>query len=201
METITIVFSALSVVLTAIYVCLTRKLVFSQFGPKLYVVGEIIEIEKGISSWDKSLMSDFNPEKIKGKGFVYKSANKKWNLKIYNNGNRPAANIKLNYTIKTYKHDIKFGIDEADILDYTPVDYKSVSKKLEIDYLPPNTNESYTIFFMSTFPKADLLINLLKCDGGTFIEKEVRVSKYFNEEFEYIKDSPHLKKLLGLMDE
>jgi hypothetical protein len=58
----------------------------------------------------------------------------------------------------------------------------------------------YTVFFMDKFPKADLTIELLKCDGRSFITKPTRIATYFNQEFDCIEDSPHLRKMLGLMD-
>ena len=53
---------------------------------------------------------------------------------------------------------------------------------------------------MDKFPKADLTIELLKCDGRSFITKPTRIATYFNQEFDCIEDSPHLRKMVGLMD-
>ncbi|MEW6624903.1 MAG: hypothetical protein AB1420_17560 [Bacillota bacterium] len=45
--------------------------------------------------------------------------------------------------------------------------------------------------------KADLTIELLKCDERSFIKKPTRISTYINQEFEYIVDSAHLRQKLG----
>ena len=52
-----------------------------------------------------------------------------------------------------YKHEIVFGIDEADIKDYYPVKCAIKKETIRIDYIPPHSNQTFTVFFMDKFPK------------------------------------------------
>lgn len=191
----------LSLLTLIVYTGFTGELVVADFKPKLYVVGKLLDCGH---TWDKSVMLDVleggTSTSLKGPGFVYKSADKKWVLEVHNNGNSPATDIEVLYSVIAYKHEIVFGIDEADIKDYYPVKCAIKKETIRIDYIPPHSNQTFTVFFMDKFPKADLTIELLKCDGRSFITKPTRIATYFNQEFDCIEDSPHLRKMVGLMD-
>jgi hypothetical protein len=184
-----------------VYTGFTGELITADFKPKLYVVGKI---EDSGNLWDKSVMwdvlEDGSSNSLKGPGFVYISADKKWVLEVHNNGHSPAKNVEVSYTVTAYKHEIVFGIDRADIKDFYPVKYAEKKQTINIDYIPPNSSQTFTIFFMCQFPKADLTIEILKCDERLFIGKATRISTFFNEEFHHLVDSPHLLRMLGLID-
>lgn len=148
------------------------------------------------AEWDKSIMTDFGLEPIKGEGFVYESANKKWILEVANKGTVEASGIEVTYKIIAYKNDIEYGIDELDIKSYKPVIYKQKTSTLKIDKLSPGESKSYDVFFMGTYPSADLKIESLVSEGknvGDPIEYN-----YQHNEFDQIEDTPHLRKLLGV---
>ena len=44
-----------------------------------------------------------------------------------------------------------------------------------LNYIPPYTNQTFTVFYMDKFPKADLVVEGLKCDGQTFIKKPTKI--------------------------
>ena len=161
----------LSVLTLVVYTVLTAELVVSDMKPKLYVAGKIIDCG---NSWDKSVMLDIleggTSSSLKAPGFVYKSANKKWDIEVHNNGNSPVTNVEVTYSVIAYKNEIIFGVDEADIVDFYPVKYATKKDTIKIDYIPPYTNQTFTVFYMDKFPKADLVVEGLKCDGQTFIK-------------------------------
>lgn len=179
-----------------VYTGFTGELVVADLKPKLYVVGEILDSGNG---WNKSVMMDFLEEgHPKGPGFVYQSGNKKWDLEVHNNGDTPATNVEVTYIVTAYKHKIVFGIDKYDIKDYYPIECDTKKVTIKLDYIPPNTNQTFTVFFMDKFPKADLTIELLKCDDRTFINKPTRISIYYNQELNALEGSLHLRRMLGL---
>jgi hypothetical protein len=183
---------------TIIYTRLTGKLVASEFGPKLYVLGKIEEAE---NKWDKSIMKEFGSILLKEQGLVYKDSDKKWEFEVANNGNGVATNIDVIYKIVAYKHEIDLDEKTNSINNFRPLVFKESTKTIHIDYLPPGKSVTFTIFYMGTFPKVDLIVSKLTSDQKNFINKPVTVSKYFNDEFNYIVDSFHLRKLLGLIKE
>ncbi len=191
----------LSLLTLIVYTGFTGELVFADFKPKLYTVGKLLDCG---NIWDKSIMWDVleegSPTTLSGLGFVYKSANKKWDLEVYNNGNSPATNIQVTYTVNAYKHEVVFGVDKAEIQDFYPVIYATKKNTIKIDYIPPHSSQTFTIFFMDKFPKADLTIELLKCDERVFINKPTRIATYFNDEFNHLVDNPHLLRLLGVLE-
>ncbi|HHV94863.1 MAG TPA: hypothetical protein GXX37_00045 [Clostridiaceae bacterium] len=137
-----------------------------------------------------------------GEGFVYRNSEFSKNiliLKIANNGRVPARYIKIDYNIVLYKNLIKYG-EDGSVVSYKPVVHKNVSRKLEINYLPPNRNQYIAILYTNSYPKIDIVINSLKCKDNRFISKKTIVYTYKHKEFDYIKDSPHLQRLLGILE-
>ena len=154
------------------------------------------EIEDS-AEWDKSIMSDFGLDPIIGEGFVYEPANKKWILKISNEGTVEASDIEVIYKIIAYKNDIEYGIDEHDIKSYKPVIYKQKTSTLKINKLSAGELKCYDVFFMGTYPAADIKIESVVSEGKT-IGGPVEYN-YQHTEFNQIEDTPHLRKLLGVM--
>ena len=192
----------LSFLTLIVYTGFAGELVVADFKPKLYVIGKISDSG---GTWDRSVMKDILEEgssiiSLKGEGFVYESARKKWDLEVHNNGNSPATNIEITYIVTAYKNEIVFGIDKCDIKDYYSVKYGSKKETIKIDYLPPNSSQAITVFFMDKFPKADLTIELLKCDDRIFIGKPTRISTYHNKGFDYLNGSNDLRLMLGVCD-
>ena len=114
--------------------------------------------------------------------------------------NSPVTNVEVTYSVIAYKNEIIFGVDEADIVDFYPVKYATKKDTIKLDYIPPYTNQTFTVFYMDKFPKADLVVEGLKCDGQTFIKKPTKIDTYLNQEFDCIENSMHLRKMLGLID-
>jgi len=187
-------------------------------GPKLYIECILKEIKYGesdsyiidngekinfINEGYKTLMSDIDIDyEDTGEGFVYRNSEFSKNiliLKIANNGRVPARYIKIDYNIVLYKNLIKYG-EDGSVVSYKPVVHKNVSRKLEINYLPPNRNQYIAILYTNSYPKIDIVINSLKCKDNRFISKKTIVYTYKHKEFDYIKDSPHLQRLLGILE-
>lgn len=187
--------TVLLVVVTMIYTFFTFKIFNNNYSPKLYIV----PLKKDAKNeWNKTIMKEFINDDLSREGFVYKKSEKKMNVEIFNNGNKPATNIKVNYNVVTYINNVEFGMDRADIVNYEPVVYKKVSKTIHIDYLPPNTSKEFTIFYMSRFPRIDLEIEQLKSNEDNFINDRTKIHTFQNREFNKIQDSNHLRKLLGV---
>ncbi len=195
LDLLTSITSLLLLITTIVYTKFTRKLVTSEFGPKLYVYTKILDMP---SMWDKSIMADFLPggetdHEIK-KGFTYQSSDQSWVLHVKNSGSLPATKVKLCYTVKLSINQIK---DEYS-LEHSPIEYNSVTKTINIDYLPPNEDVFYTILFFDRFPYADLFVKALKCNEANFINSRVHIAEYHHPEFDNLSCPAHLRQMLGL---
>lgn len=193
----TLIVATATAISTIWYTKYTRDLVRAEFGPKLY-----INIKQVIAkNWNKNIMSDFYPEgvAIKGKGFT-PPTNYKWVMEVVNNGEAPATDVSVDYLITAYVNEIRFESDGIGIEDFTPKVYKMVEKSLLVDYIPPGGKFEATIMYMGTFPLVKCTVKHLRCNEKSFISKITQVANYEHPEFNMLVDSPHLRRLLGLMD-
>ena len=172
------------------------ELVKAEFGPKLY----INTVQQESDKWDKSILVDVFPggEFVKGEGFCPNSRYI-WILKIVNNGQAPATDVEIDYSILCYINDIKYDEERVYVEGYSPKLYKEVKRKINIDYIPPNGKYDKTIMYMSTFPYVELYAEKLKCHERSFITKRTKVIRYENPEFNRLIDSSHLHRLLGIL--
>lgn len=184
---------------TIVYTFFTGRLVKSEYGPKLYVYLDIVD---STTEWNKEIMLDYGciNGPIVGEGFTNKDTKdeKKFDLVVVNNGKAPATNVKIKYKITAFKNEIVYGIDSAEILSYSPVVHIEVEKEINLSYLPPGIKKHYTVFYMATFPNAQLEVESLECAEDKFIKKMTLISDYYNAEFDKLEDNPHLYRLLGI---
>lgn len=164
-------------------------------SPYLYAAGEIIDSP---GEWDKRIMESFDITPPSGEGFTYSLGDKKWVLKVSNNSKRVATNVKVAYEITAYRNEIEFGEDRLDIVDFNPVVYKQVRDEVAIDYIPPGGTSEITLFYMSTYPEAELAIESISSSEGNYLTEKTTISKYKHEEFELIEDMQHLRRMLGI---
>lgn len=180
---------------TVTYTVFTGSLVKSEFGPKLYVVDNINETHE----WDKILMKDFGEVLITNEmGLLNKSSFKKWEIEVHNNGQGVATDVEISYAVTAYKYEFEFGMNRSEIKSRKSIVHNKSKKILKIDYLPPNGKKIYTVFYMGSFPEADLTISLLKSNEKKFIKEELKLGSYLSDELEYISDSYGYGKLLNI---
>lgn len=184
---------------------LTTTLITTIFNSKLMFFVEANNITQEIKSRiiviptiEESNIDTDNFEPKMGKGFIYKPASIKWVLEIINIGNDEAQDIEIRYTITAYKHDIKYGIDEADILCYRPIVYKEESCTISINKLMSSESRRFEVFSMGVFPLVDLNISSIRYNDNAYHNQYKTTHRYTYYEFDLIEDNQHLRKLLGL---
>lgn len=127
---------------------------------------------------------------------------RKWKLEIDNKGEFPAINVRLSISLVIKRVEFDIGIDETDILNEKIVDYKKVTKEIEIDYLPALSKREIDIVILrGDFIVADLVINKLISDEMEYIEKPIKIDIYKHLDLiEGLEDSYHYRKLIGACD-
>lgn len=143
----------------------------------------------------------------KSYGFPTISLNEKYNYKkfwmieLLNAGDFASTNIKLNYSIVVKRTELEFGFDESYVEDDQLVDFYTYNNEIEVLYMGGNqTKELFILAYDGEFPEADLIINSLSCDQNVFISKPIKVDVIKHPDFDMLEDSPHLRKMWGLMD-
>jgi len=148
-QIINIILTFLLVGTTIAYTIITLRIYKIQNLPSVYVKIKLINTP---DDWDKSLMKDLDTIPAKMEGLASIDSGKKIIMEIFNKGNSPATNIKIEYIIETYKNKIEFGIDKADIINYYPILYKNPKRIEKIDYIPPGEKYHFDLMFTSNYP-------------------------------------------------
>jgi len=148
--------------------------------------------------WDKGLMRDLDmsPSNIRGLSKVHIA--KKIRFQVINDGTRPAFDIKFKYEICTYKNQIEFGIDEADVKSVKAVPHKSSSREENIDYLAPKEFVELDVVFASNYPTIEIFVTQLKSNEVKSIKKRTRVFVYKNSDYIDLGDSDDYRKMIGV---
>lgn len=189
-------FSALLVMVTSVSALISYMMYLSHNSPSLYAMANEKE---GHGIFTFNVMNDFvvsQDEDIHGLALAEKDTHIE--LSIINNGNLPATNVKVEYCIVTYINEIKFGVDQAEILEYKAVEFEKIQRVLNFDYIPPNGSREETIFLTSRYPQCDIFINKLKCTEGSFVNKNTNIYRYKDDRFEFLGDNQDLLYLLGI---
>ena len=185
-------------IVTIISVLISHMVYLSQSSPSLYAIANE---QEGSGIFTFTVMDDFIvSQNVNIHGLAIHEKDSSIELKIVNNGNYPATNIEVEYSIITYHNKITFGEDQADIVSYKPVKLEKVDKTLKFDYIPPNGAREETIFITSKYPQADIQINKLKCSEGSFVHRNTNIYRYQDDRFEYLSDNQDLLCLLGIYD-
>jgi hypothetical protein len=184
-------------IITSIYTFYTGKMVKGELGPKLHVKARVLE---SFNEYDKKVNEDIGfPEDFKKLGFVSDIADRKWVVRIVNNGKSPATNIVLKYTLVLYKHRVQLNSDGFPNEENAWLGiYKEINRIMVVEYLPPDDVFEQTVLYMDRFPRVDFKINKLYCDGHDFISKDVTVLRQSHPAFEVIGDSDDARRLLGI---
>ncbi|WHY79025.1 hypothetical protein QNH20_07815 [Neobacillus sp. WH10] len=189
--------SLVTALVTARYTFYTGKMVKGELGPKLFVKGEAIDSG---SSYDKEVNNDIGLScEFREIGFVSDSANKKLMINLVNNGKSPATNIEFKYTIILYKHDVKLE-KESKLIDIDSkklVEYKTVHRTSNFDYLPPNDKVEIEVMYMDLLPFVKLQANSLTSNEEKFINKDTNFLEYRHPVFEVMGDSSDFRMSLG----
>ena len=121
-----------------------------------------------------------------------------WVLKIKNNGDLPATDIEVMYSLVIDKAEIEFGVDAADIISHRFQEYTRITKTIKYDYLPPNgETHDIIIYLQGEFSSAKLKVDYLLSKERNFIDKEITLINYKHPMFDIISDSEDYRKLLG----
>lgn len=191
-------FSALLLMVTAISVLISYMMYLSQSSPSLYAIASE---KKGSGVFTFNVMDDFIvSQNVNIHGLAMHEKDSSIELKIVNNGNFPATNIEVEYSVITYLNEVTFGVDQAEIISYKTVELEKVDKSFKFDYIPPNGEREETIFITSKYPQADIQINKLKCSEGSFVRTNTNIYRYKDDRFEELSDSQDLLCLLGIYD-
>lgn len=184
-------------IVTAIYTFFTGKMVKGELGPKIYIKGDA---KDSGNSYDKLVNDDIGfCYEFEELGFVSDSAKKKLIINLVNNGNSPATNIELKYSIILYKHLVELEEDSKiiDIDSKELVEYKIVNRTSTFDYLPPSDNVEIEVMYMDLFPYVKLQANSLTCNEQKFITKDTIIFDYHHPAFEVMWDSNDVRMSLG----
>lgn len=186
------------VFVTSIYTYHTAKHVRGELGPKLYVD------QKQISSECKYENFAIKKERIKikdikGKGFSNWITNTtNWKFTLYNNGKSPATGIVVKYTIKLFKTEFEYGIDQADIINEKAFEFTKINKEWNADYLPPGQKLEIEIYIEDHRCRSvDLVVNRIYCNENSFLKHSVNLSTLYHEGFETISDSNESRRMIG----
>lgn len=189
-----LIFFGIPSIVSVIALIISWKSYSNQFNPLLILK---CNLEDSELEWDKSIMDELNCDGEYEYGLSKVSIDKKIILKIENKGIKPATDIILNYTIKTFKNHITYGIDEADILKYKRVKYKYSNRKIKIDYLAPEDSIEYVLFFVSNFPKIKIKVSKLKSKESSFISNKIALLVYDNMNHVILEDSQSVREAIG----
>lgn len=127
---------------------------------------------------------------------------KVWIIELLNDGGWASTNIKLDYSVIVKRTELEFGRDESDVISDRLVDFYTYNHDIEIPYLGGNQVQKLPILmYDGEFPEADLIINSLTSDQTEFITKPVKVDTIKHPDFDWLEDSPHLRKMWGLLDD
>ncbi|WP_417237280.1 hypothetical protein [Bizionia paragorgiae] len=195
MEVVNIILTVILVIVTSIYTYITYKTLLSYKNPILFLRTLLVDSEY---EWDKYLMRDLDPVQEQIRGLSKINIDKKIKFKIVNNGVNPAYDIIIKYEIHTFKNDIMFGIDEADVKDYKPVLYKTSKREKEYNYLAPKEDIDFDIVFTSNFPRIEIIVTELKSNEVTSIKKRTTIFVYKNSEHCEIGDSIDYRNMIGV---
>lgn len=170
-------------------------------NPKLYIDSEILNSEDTeTAGYSIIINTTLDKEDFNKKGFPEIQHDPLlWQLKIFNNGELPATNVFVEYSISIKRAEFDYGIDEADIINQRFNNYKTVHKIIKFDYIPPESKKVINIMYLyGYFPYADLKINKLKSDERSFINQPTHIHTYEHPVFWRIEDSNHSRKMLGV---
>lgn len=190
------IITIISTVINVYFVILVYRLTQKDINPKLYVQPEILDAQH---RYDKGVNAELDEIDYEQKGFPEIGHDTKlWQLKVVNIGDLPATNVKGEYslTIKIARFD--FGTDRADVINEKFVDYKTIVKKFQYDYIAPDSEKILDIAYLKgEFPYADLKINKLISNERKFLNKKILLETYEHPEFKTLQDSHHIRQMLG----
>lgn len=158
------------------------------FSDKLYILyNELEELEK-----KEGHIKGF-PSIEHEKQIIY--------LKMFNRGDYPATSIEIDLELKIKKASWNTDTDEFDIIDESIryLDYRSISKKIKIDYMPSNSMKKIDLCYVSgKFISMDIYISC-KSKEENFIKNKIKIFTYIHKDLkDGLSDSVHLRKILGI---
>jgi len=159
------------------------------------LVGLIVDAN---SEWNELVMEPFDLAPPKSEGFTYSNADKKLVLEVTNNSGEPLTDVLITYEVIAYKNEIEFGIDRADVIDYYPVIHKQAIQEWKIESIAKGDVIKKDVFFMGTYPQVEVNLLSITMSGNNLIDSKKVITKYRHGEFEYLEDSQHLRKMLGV---
>jgi hypothetical protein len=192
--------TVISAILNVYFVYLVYKLTQKDINPKLYITSTIkdakYEYDKGVNLEVDNI--DFNK-----KGFPEIGHDTLlWELQVINNGDLPATNVIVEYSIIIKRAEFEYGIDKADVINERFIDFKTINKTIEFDYIAPQSEKKLKILYLTgVFPYADLKINKLTSKERKFIKNPLLIDTYEHPEFLVLSDSHHFRQMIGAYKE
>ncbi|KKK10306.1 MULTISPECIES: hypothetical protein [Bacillus] len=195
-EFITDILTVIVSFINLVFVYFVYKLTKKDVNPKLYIIPVLKDAE---GRFDKNVIHELVTMNFNQQGFPKIIHNNQlWQLKICNNGELPATNVVIEYSITIKKAEFDFGLDKADVINERFVDFKTISKTIKFDYLPPNFEKVVDVLYLDgKFPYADLKINKMTSNELIFINDTILMDTYEHPEFQKIEDSHHYRQMLG----
>lgn len=195
-EICTLIISIINIYIAYLVYELTKK----DINPKLYVSSEILSSKK-TEKFGKFANTAIilNQEDYQKKGFPESQHEPHlWQLSIHNNGNLPATNVKIEYSVIIKRAIYDFHEDRiagSPIIDK----YKTIPLKAYFDYIPPDGQVSINITYLEGyFLYADLIINSLQSNEGKFISQLINLKTYKHPHLNTIGDPDDSRKLYGV---
>ncbi|MFF2287297.1 hypothetical protein [Peribacillus butanolivorans] len=192
--------TVITAILNVIFVFLVYKLTQKDINPKLYVS---TSIEDAKNKYDKGVNAEVDNIDFNKKGFPEIGHDTQlWQLKVFNNGDLPATNVIVEYSITIKKAEFEYGIDKADVINERFLDFKTINKTIKFDYIAPHSEKIEKILYLKgDFPYADLKISTLISKERKFIENPILLQTYEHPEFLVLEDSHHARQMIGAYKE
>jgi len=170
-------------------------------NPKLYVDSKMIDPNDSMRTYSSSTINDelidINFDK---QGFPeIQHDTMLWQLIIANNGDLAATDVVVKYSIIIKKATFEFDSNKIEMTNEEFVDFKTLNRTIEIDYIPPNSEKNKNILYLrGDFPSAELEINTIKSSELEFIIEPFHLDNYKHPDFNMLADPDHARKMYGV---
>ena len=150
------------------------------------------------NEYDKSLNSEIDVIDFNKKGFPeIRHDTKLWSFKVFNNGDLPATNVKVEYSIVIMRAEFEL-LNKIDVENLRFVPHKTINRTVTYDYIAPNSEKIEEVCFLTgAFPYANLIVTKLEASERKFITNKILIQTYQHPDFLAIQDSHHDRMLLG----
>lgn len=177
------------------------KVYFKEYKPKILLDYEVVNDGMFNSLIVREYISE--DERFGSEPGFNRSRQDTYNiyLKIKNNSNQAITDFELEYELNLFKWKLKIDENDPSEFEEDGVEhFRTVSQKINIDYIPPQKEISKLIFISSIIPVADVNIVQSKSKEVKFFTKKFTLYKFnIVEELDGMNDSVHRRNIYGII--